>query len=45
MVYVAGVHQRASHGSHAQINGVIDATGASSSALQSVARIGFSTRF
>jgi len=45
MVYVAGVQQRASRGSNAQINGVMDANGASSSALQSVARIGFSTRF
>jgi predicted porin len=45
MVYVAGVHQRASHGSNAQINGVMDANGASSGALQSIARVGFSTRF
>lgn len=37
----AGVHQRANHGSNAQINGVMDANGA----LQSIARIGFSTRF
>lgn len=45
MVYVAGVHQRANHGSNAQINGVMDANGASSGALQSIARVGFSTRF
>lgn len=45
MVYVAGVHQRTSHGSNAQINGVMDANGASSGAQQSVARIGLSTRF
>lgn len=45
MVYVAGVHQRASHGSNAQINGVMDPNGASSGALQSIARIGLSTRF
>ena len=45
MVYVAGVHQRANHGSNAQINGVMDANGASGGALQSIARVGFSTRF
>lgn len=45
MVYVAGIHQRASHGGNAQINGVMDANGASSGALQSIARLGFSTRF
>ncbi|HGL6714168.1 porin [Burkholderia contaminans] len=45
MVYVAGVHQRATHGSNAQINGVMDANGASGGALQSIARVGFSTRF
>ncbi|WP_176041606.1 porin [Burkholderia stabilis] len=45
MVYVAGVHQRTGHGSNAQINGVMDANGASSGALQSIARVGFSTRF
>ncbi|MDH6148179.1 MULTISPECIES: porin [Paraburkholderia] len=45
MVYVEGVHQRASRGSYAQINGVTDPNGASSGALQSIARIGFSTRF
>ncbi|AIO35293.1 gram-negative porin family protein [Burkholderia cenocepacia] len=45
MVYVAGVHQRANHGSRAQINGVMDPDGASGGALQSIARIGLSTRF
>ena len=45
LLNVAGVHQRTGHGSNAQINGVMDANGASSGALQSIARIGFSTRF
>ncbi|AXF12593.1 porin (plasmid) [Paraburkholderia graminis] len=45
MVYVAGVCQRASSGSYAQINGVMDPDGASSGVSQSVARVGISTRF
>lgn len=45
MVYIAAAHQRASHGSYAQINGVMDPNGASSGALQSIARIGLSSRF
>lgn len=45
MVYVSGVYQRASDGSYAQINGVMDPDGASSGVSQSIGRVGISTRF
>ncbi|BBQ03310.1 porin (plasmid) [Burkholderia sp. SFA1] len=45
MVYVSGIYQRANSGAHAQINGILDPNGASSSATQAIARVGLSTRF
>ncbi|EGC99679.1 porin, partial [Burkholderia sp. TJI49] len=45
MVYVSADYQRANSGANAQINGVLDANGASSSASQAIARIGLHTLF
>jgi predicted porin len=45
MLYVACVHQRASHGSAARINGVMGPDSGSSNMLQSIVRLGLSTRF
>lgn len=45
LVYVAGVYQRANSGANAQINGVLDANGASGGATQALARIGLNTKF
>jgi hypothetical protein len=44
-VYLAGVYQRASSGGLAQINGVLDADGASSNQNQAIARVGFNVKF
>ncbi|KGF80220.1 porin [Massilia sp. JS1662] len=45
MLYVAAVHQRASHGSTARINGDMGPGSGSSNMLQSIVRLGLSTRF
>uniref|UniRef100_UPI0016413F0B porin n=1 Tax=Burkholderia gladioli TaxID=28095 RepID=UPI0016413F0B len=45
MVYVSADYQRANNGANAQINGVLDPDGASSSASQAVARVGLHTMF
>ena len=45
MVYVSADYQRANNGANAQVNGVLDPNGASSSASQTVARIGLHTVF
>ncbi|KWA20571.1 porin [Burkholderia territorii] len=45
MVYVSADYQRANSGANAQINGVLDPNGASSSATQAVARVGLHTMF
>jgi len=45
MVYVSGDYQRTNSGANAQINGVLDPNGASSSATQAIARIGLHTMF
>ncbi|KVG26672.1 porin [Burkholderia diffusa] len=45
MVYVSADYQRANSGANAQINGVLDPNGASSSASQAVARVGVHTMF
>ncbi|WP_027816338.1 porin [Paraburkholderia bannensis] len=44
-VYVSADYQRANSGANAQINGILDANGASSSANQLAARIGMHTVF
>ncbi|WGY72096.1 porin [Burkholderia cepacia] len=44
-VYVSGVYQRASSGAHAQIDGVLDPDGASSSPTQVIAHLGVHTAF
>jgi predicted porin len=45
MLYTAAVYQRSSGGSNAQVNGVMDADGASSGQTQLIARVGISTKF
>lgn len=45
MVYLSGAWQRASSGGLAQINGVLDADGASGGATQAIARVGIHTFF
>jgi predicted porin len=45
MVYLSADYQRANTGANAQINGVLDSNGASTSANQTVARIGLHTLF
>jgi len=45
MVYLSAAYQRANAGANAQINGILDANGASSSRTQTVARIGLHTFF
>ncbi|AXF24539.1 porin [Burkholderia pyrrocinia] len=45
MVYVSADYQRANGGANAQVNGVLDPNGASSSASQAVARVGVHTVF
>ncbi|MCA8300557.1 porin [Burkholderia seminalis] len=45
MVYVSADYQRANSGANAQVNGVLDPNGASSSASQTVARLGLHTVF
>lgn len=45
MVYLSADYQRANSGASAQINGILDANGASSSANQTAARIGLHTMF
>lgn len=45
MVYVSADYQRANSGANAQVNGVLDPNGASSSASQAVARVGVHTVF
>jgi len=44
-LYLAAVYQRANEGANAQINGILDSNGASSSASQSILRIGMRTAF
>ena len=45
MVYLSADYQRANSGASAQINGILDANGASSSANQTATRIGLHTMF
>lgn len=45
MVYVSADYQRANNGANAQVNGVLDPNGTSSSASQTVARVGLHTVF
>lgn len=45
MVYAEGAYQRANSGAHADINGILNPSGSSSSASQAIARIGLRTTF
>ncbi|WP_233808806.1 porin [Paraburkholderia sp. HP33-1] len=44
-VYVAGVYQRANSGANANINGILDPMGASTTPTQFIARVGIRTTF
>jgi predicted porin len=45
MAYVEGAYQRANSGAHADINGILNPSGSSSSASQAIARVGLRTTF
>lgn len=45
MVYAEGVYQRANSGAHADIDGILNPDGSSSSASQAIARLGLRTTF
>lgn len=45
MVYAEGVYQRANSGANADINGILNPGGSSSSASQAIARVGLRTTF
>jgi predicted porin len=45
MVYAEGVYQRANAGAQADINGILNPSGSSSSASQAIARVGLRTTF